>query len=197
MSGSVAYRTHADAIKRGDVPDKYLRLLPHITGQRLLEFGAAEGVLALLLADRDPQAQIFALERRAERHTDARKLQALWRAQGRRVDGCQMVCGDICDRFELLEGIETVVAIRTIYHLRDAIDPVFSAIAAAGVRSVVLAGNAGRARKYVEAQGHPTDTLGPFNYYASVPGMTDVLTRAGYTVQSVVRVGDPIVVGHR
>ena len=49
MTGSLAFRKNEAAIRRGEVPDKYTRLLPYITGERILEIGSAEGVLALLL----------------------------------------------------------------------------------------------------------------------------------------------------
>ena len=48
--GSLEYRKNKDAIKQGQIPSKYTRLLPFIAGDRILELGAAEGVLSLLLA---------------------------------------------------------------------------------------------------------------------------------------------------
>lgn len=193
--GSLAYRRNTDAIWRGRVPEKYRRILPHVTGTRILEIGAAEGVQSLLIADRDPSAEVTALEMRPERHTAALVLQARWRELGRRVDGCTMVCGDITDRLDLLEGVDTVVAVRTIYHLRAAIESVFLCIGA-HASNVVLVGNPNRARW--AAAGHVVaNDLGPFNYYASVDGMINVLEFAGYTIGTVVTEGDPIVTGHR
>lgn len=197
MTGSLAYRTHAAAIWNGTAPEKYRRLLPYIHGRRILELGAAEGVLSLLLADRDPAATITALELRHERHADGLALQARWRALGRHVEACTMACGDIRDRLDLLNGVETVVAVRAIYYLRESIAPVFAAIAEAGVSSVVLCGNGNRARRYAQTHGDPGDNLGRFNLYAGVAGMTSALTFAGYTIGTVVTEGDPIVTGHR
>lgn len=123
------------------------------------------------------------------------KLQARWKALGKRVDGCRMFCGDIADRSDLLAGVDVVIAIRTIYHLREALDPVFASIAAAGVQTIVLGGNANRAKRF--AQGALNDTLGPLNLYASIDGMAAILTRHGYTPRSVCASGDPIVTGSR
>jgi hypothetical protein len=196
--GSLAYRRNEAAILRGIVPEKYRRLLPYITGNRILEIGAAEGVLALLLVN-DPRRTVTALELRPERHQSALALQAHWRAQGRRVDGCTMVCGDIRQRLDLLQGIETVVAVRAIYYLREDAVSVFRAVYDAGVTRVVLCGNANRARRFVAADGRPNDALGPHNYYASAAGMVDVLECAGYEADIEVEddEGDPIVTGHR
>jgi hypothetical protein len=176
------------------VPEKYLRLLPFIGGGSILEIGAAEGVLSLLLADRDPKALVTALEMRPERYAAALDLQERWRALGKRVGGCAMLCGDIGSYMDLLWGADTLVASRMIYYLRDSVHDVFEVVGAR-VPNVVLAGNANRARMYADGV---KDGLGPFNYYASVEGMSDVLTRAGYTIGSVITDGgDPIVTGHR
>lgn len=191
-TGSLAYRQNAAAIWDGHVPEKYTRLLPYITGSRIMEIGAAEGVLALLVADRDPTAQITALELRPDRHADAMALQARWRTLGKRVDGCTMVCGDVRER--ILGNLDTVVAVRSIYYLKESIAAVFAAVSGCGVRKVVLSGNANRARRF--AQG-TQDNLGAFNFYASVEGMTQVLARAGYRIGVVIREGDPIVTGTR
>lgn len=194
-TGSLAYRRNIDAIQQGHVPDKYRRLLPYITGQHILEIGAAEGVQALLVADRDPAARVTALELSPARHAVACDLQARWRGLGRRVDGCTMVCGDIRERLDLLAGVETVVAVRAIYYLQESLADVFTAIAAAGVSTVVLCGNPNRAR-WPDCVGKAV-ALGSWNRYAGVPGMTEVLTAAGYTIGPVVQEGDPIVLGHR
>jgi SAM-dependent methyltransferase len=193
-TGSFAYRKNEDAIWHGVAPEKYLRLLPYVTGQRVLEIGAAEGVLSLLMADSDPQRQVTGLERNAGRHDEARRLQTRWRALGKHVDGCTMVQGDIRSRLDLLEHVDTFVAIRTIYHLQDAIPEIFAAVGAQ-VPNVVLCGNPNRA---LWPRSSPsTAKLGRWNRYASVEGMTEVLVSAGYTIGTVVREGDPIVTGHR
>lgn len=192
--GSLAYRRNEAEIRAGVVPEKYRRLMPHITGRTILEIGAAEGVLSLLLADRDPSALVTALEMHQGRHEDGLALQAKWREMGRRVDGCTMVLGDIRNRLDLLYGIETLVAIRTIYHLRESIHEVFACVGET-VPRVVLAGNPNRAKwpKFHTEK----DSLGEFNRYASVPGMVEVLERAGYMIDTVVKEGDPIVTGRR
>lgn len=194
MTASLAYRTHEDAIKKGVAPDKYLRLLPYISGSRILEIGAAEGVLSLLLAERGHS--VTALEKHSGRHSAALHLQDQWRRLGRSVDGCTMIQGSILDRFDLLDGVDTFVAVRTIYHLQDRVHDVFTVVAAAGVSSVVLCGNPNRAL-WPKGSSSSVAKLGQWNRYASVAGMSEVLTRAGYTVGTVIAEGDPIVTGHR
>lgn len=196
MIASLAYRRNADAIWNGQAPEKYTRLLPYISGRNILEFGAAEGVLSLLLANRDPGAKVTALEMRPERHQAAVELQERWRQIGRRVDGCTMRCGDIRDWMDLLSDADTVVAVRTIYYLRDSIEDVFAAMSRQ-VTKVVLCGNANRAKRYADGTIAKDDGLGPFNRYAGVDGMTKALTMAGYHITAVQAEGDPIVVGHR
>ena len=190
--GSLEYRKNKDAIKKGDIPAKYTRLLKFITGERILELGAAEGVLSLLLAERNHK--VYALELRPERHEEAKTLQRLWQSQGRDVSGCEMVLGDIRQRRELLPKVDTLVAVRSIYYLRDQVDDVFAEVGK-HVKRVVLCGNKNRAKTYFDAGGNPTDNLGRFNFYASIEGMTQVLVNAGYTIEETVLEGDPIVVG--
>jgi hypothetical protein len=190
--GSLEYRKNKDAIKKGEIPEKYTRLLNYITGDRILELGAAEGVLSLLLAER--KHQVYALELRPERHEEAKRLQQLWLHQGRDVSTCEMVLGDIRQKRDLLSKVDTLVAVRSIYYLRDQVDDVFAEVGK-HVKRVVLCGNKNRAKTYFDAGGNPTDNLGRFKFYASVEGMTEVLKNAGYTIAETIRDGDPIVVG--
>lgn len=189
MTGSLAYRKHEAAIIRGDVPAKYLRLLPFIPGNKILEIGSAEGVLALLLAKQGKD--VIALERSTERHEAAQRLRDAW---GMDVTGPRFICGDIKDNLNRLEGIETLVAVRMIYYLRDDLDKVFAEVAK-HVQSVVLCGNINRANRW--RKGQPDDPGGPHNYYASEEGMTDLLTRHGYRIVDFNDEGDEIVVGQR
>lgn len=190
-AGSLAYRNNSRAIWRGEVPVKYTRLLDLVPGERVLELGAAEGVLALLLAQR--KQKVFALELKPHRHEEALRLQAFWQQSGRDVARCEMVLGNIKDRFDLLASVDTLVAVRSIYHLREDIDLVFDAVGRQ-VKNVVLCGNRLRARNYRE--GRPSrNGDGDFNYFASLEGMTALLEARGYRIVRAVAEGDPIVVG--
>jgi len=191
MTGSLAYRKNESAIKRGEVPEKYTRLLPFITGKRVLELGSAEGVLALLLAK---QGRIVtALEKNAERHQAAQNLYAEWLARQNGFTAPRFVNGDILNNLELLENQDTFVGVRSIYYLRDNIDRVFEAVAEAKVPTVVLCGNKNRAARW--RSGVPDDEGGPHNFYASHEGMSDLLKRHGYRITAEVTEGDEIVVG--
>lgn len=187
MTGSLAYRKNEAAIMRGVVPEKYTRLLPHIPGERIIEFGSAEGVLALLLAKAGKS--VIAVEKQPERHEAARNLAKAWG-----VTGVRFVRGSITDRLRLLKGQDTLVAVRAIYYLRDELDEVFTKVAES-VPNVVLCGNANRASWW--RQGIPDKKDGPLNYYASAEGMRALLERHGYAIVAEETEGDPIVVGRK
>lgn len=183
MTASLAYRTNERAILRGDVPAKYTRLLPFITGERILEVGSAEGVLACLLAKSGKA--VAALEKSKERHESAVRLAAEWGVKPALFNGA------IGDRLDLLEGIDTLVAVRVIYYLGADLDRML----AAGPEKVVLCGNRNRAAWW--RAGVPNKHDRADNYYASHEGMRAALERHGYEITSEVTEGDPIVVGRR
>lgn len=187
MTGSLAYRTNEAAILRGDVPEKYLRILPHVPAGKVLELGSAEGVLALLLARQGNE--VVALERNSDRHAAAQSLAAAWG-----VGAVEFINGDITDRLAncLFHGVDTLVAVRMIYYLRETIDAVFAEVAK-HIPNVVLCGNRNRADNW--RAGRPHKPLGEFNRYAAREGMRDLLERHGYRIEKEVTDGDEIVVG--
>ena len=191
--GSLAYRRSQTEIWEGKVPFKYRRLLPFIGGGRVLEVGAAEGVLALTLSRDGRVDRVTALELREERHTEGQRLQRAWAERGFDVSRCLMIQGDIRERLDLLQTADTLVAIRSIYYLREDARAVIEA-AHRFVPRVVLCGNRNRAAQYGQ---HPKSELGRFNFLASIDGMQWVLRTAGYSIATVVKEGDPIVVGVR
>ena len=191
-TGSLAYRKNRDDIKKGAVPEKYTRVLNLVPGQRVLELGSAEGVLALLMAER--KEKVIGLEIKADRHEEALRLQSLWARQGKDVSRCSMLLGNIKDNLHLLDEVDTVVAVRSIYYLRDDIENVFQEIGRR-VPNVLLCGNGSRSRKYYAANGNPDDGLGAFNYYATLEGMEALLRKCGYEIAHQIPDGDPIVIG--
>lgn len=191
MTGSLAYRKNEAEILEGIVPDKYTRLLPYIPGDNIFEIGSAEGVLALLLA-RDGR-HVTALEKRADRHASAIQLRGEWSRYGP-FPPPRFLNGEIGDNLDLLAGFDTLVAVRVIYYLGSDLDRVFDAVAKE-IPNVVLCGNGNRARWW--RQGIPNRNDRADNYYASHEGMTDLLTRHGYRIETVVEEGDQIVVGKR
>jgi tRNA1(Val) A37 N6-methylase TrmN6 len=112
VTASLAYRKNEERILRGDVPEKYLRILPHIPGDKVLEIGSAEGVLALLLSKEGKR--VTALERQPDRHKAALALKRSW-GDKRAI----FFDGDIRDKLHHLEGKDTLVAVRMIYYLKD------------------------------------------------------------------------------
>jgi SAM-dependent methyltransferase len=192
VTGSLAFRKNADAIRAGDVPEKYLRLLPFIKGDRIIEIGSAEGVLALLLARMGKR--VTAIERSAERHDAAQQLFGEWLGREKRFIAPTFINGDIADNLYALHDKDTLVAVRTIYYLGDRLDAVFADIAKF-IPTVVLCGNRNRAERW--RAGTPDEPLGDMNRYAASEGMTELLTRHGYRVTQVALEGDEIVVGER
>lgn len=189
---SLAYRKARGAIWEGRVPEKYTRLVPYISGRRGLEIGAAEGVLSLMLARDNVMESVTALELREDRHREGLALQVHWRAAHPSVDRCVLLQGDILCRLNLLGHADTLIAIRTLYYLRESAHLMLEMARKSGVERVVLCGNKGR-----QAQHHadPHSELGRFNFLASTDGMTAALTRAGYWANPVHDEGDPIVIG--
>lgn len=192
MTGSLAYRKNEAAILAGDVPDKYTRLLPFIKGQRILEIGSAEGVLALLLARQGKE--VTALERSAERHETAQQLFAEWLGRERNFKAPTFINGDIADNLFALHNKDTLVAVRVIYYLGGRLNTVFADVAKF-IPNVVLCGNKNRAERW--RAGRPDEPLGDFNRYAALEGMTELLERHGYRITQTVTEGDEIVVGGR
>ena len=198
MTASLAYRKNESAIKRGAIPEKYTRLLPYIPGDRVLEVGSAEGVLALCLgrADLGAKKEVTALERKAERHESALALRSQWASIYRFTAMPVFFNGAIEDNLPLLGGVDTLVAVRAIYYFGENLDRVFTE-AARKVENVVLCGNGNRARRWRE--GIPADDTKADNFYASREGMTELLKRHGYRIvqEGSVNKGDEVVVGRK
>ena len=110
MTGSLAYRKNEAAIKAGDVPDKYTRLLPYIPGQNILEIGSAEGVLALLLARMG--RNVTALEKSEERHSSANELYSRWEAREGHFVAPTFVNASIGERLSAINGRVAKSAVR-------------------------------------------------------------------------------------
>jgi hypothetical protein len=192
VTGSLAYRKNEDAIVRGNPPEKYRRIVPFVTGERVVEIGSAEGVLALLLARAGKF--VTALEKSEERHNTAQRLYAEWLAREEGFRAPNFINGDIADNLWTLANKDTLVAVRVIYYLGGRLNTIFADVAKF-IPTVVLCGNGNRARRWRE--GNPDEPLGDFNRYAAREGMTELLERHGYRITKVVSEGDEIVVGER
>lgn len=175
----------------GRVPEKYTRLAPHVQrDSRVLELGAAEGVLSLLLA-RDPRIEhVVGLELREERYHDALRLKAHWAALGFDVSRCEFKLGNIMDNLGLLITVDVLIAVRSIYYLRSDAPRVINAALELDVEQIILCGNRSRQAQH---RADPTSDLGQFNRLSSTEGMTALLEGAGYRVTMALDEGDPIV----
>jgi predicted TPR repeat methyltransferase len=192
VTHSLAYRKNEDAILRGEVPSKYTRLLPFIAGNRILEIGSAEGVLSLLLARQGKQ--VTAIEKSEERHEAAANLYSRWLAGVNHFTAPTFVNDRIGNRLDLLNGVDTLVAVRVIYYLGEELDRIFAKVSQK-VPKVVLCGNRNRAER--GRAGTPDEPLGDMNRYAASEGMVELLERHGYGITAQVLEGDEIVVGER
>lgn len=198
MTGSLAYRKNELDILRGSIPEKYRRLLSYIPGDRILEIGSAEGVLALCLsrADLGAKKEVTALERKQDRHEAALNLERNWRRAYRFSANPVFKCGDISDHLTLLDDVDTLVAVRMIYYLGENLEPLFAEVARK-VPNVVLCGNGNRAKRWRE--GKPDKPLLEWNKYASREGMIELLKRHGFRIvqEGTVNGGDEVVVGRK
>lgn len=137
--------------------------------------------------------KVIAVEKQQDRYEEALRLKFQWYTLGCNwVEGVQFVNADIRNRMDLLRGIDTLVAVRCIYYLREDIPKFFNEVAKR-VPRVVLCGNPHRWPKYK----HVPEKLGEFNYYSSLEGMKDILRGSGYRIIHEVKDGDPIVTGAR
>jgi hypothetical protein len=192
---SLAFRNSVDKIYQGRVPKKYTRLVPCIQGNTVLEVGAAEGVLSLLLAQ--GKGRVIGIERNMARFQEALKLQQAWKNQGKKVDNCYFHNVDIANNLDLLDGIDTFAAFRTIYYFKENMDKIFSEISKK-CRFLVLGGNKNRAIEY--KKGTYLGNVAENNYFASIAGMKEIATRYGYTVETEISENsgeDPLVVGKK
>lgn len=189
---SVDYLAHEEILKEGLLPDKFARLLPLIEGDRILEIGSAEGILAMALTA--SKSKVVSLDITPARQEAGKKLQEAWIEAGRgEVTRCEFVCGDIFERFDLLGDADTVIASRVIYYFHEAMHDLISACVERGVSSIVLVGNEYRAVAWDE--NRDGKELGKYAYYSTVAGMKELLESHGYAVTTVIPEGDPIVVG--
>lgn len=186
---SAAYRSNEQAILEGRPQIKYTRIPPFVPGDKIIEIGAAEGVLALMLAKE--KASVTSVELRKARHDAALRLWKLWGSPS----NVKFVNGDIVKMPELFDGKDTLVAIRMIYHLRAGVHDMMRAAQERGVKNIVLGGNRNRERNWLA--GIP-GSRGEWDVLSTRTGMKDLLATYGYHVTNEDSDGlDPIVVGER
>jgi SAM-dependent methyltransferase len=186
---SLFFRENRESIESGFVPPRYSRVADAVSGDRVLEMGAAEGTLALLLAQR--KRFVIGIEPQPERASLA--VQRIGAAQPP-VKNVSFVFGDIRDHLPLLSLVDAFVGMRCIYYLRADTEAVFDAIAAS-VPEVVLTGNAEREKRFMAGE---RSNLGEFERYATLDGMVELLESRGYRIvrceSGVPRERDPMVI---
>jgi 2-polyprenyl-3-methyl-5-hydroxy-6-metoxy-1,4-benzoquinol methylase len=191
-SNSVDYRRNRRMLMRGEAPRKMRELAAIIPGESVVDVGAGEGVLAMLLAEHKQKTR--AIDVTPRRHVTGKALQETWRSLGKDVDNCEMLLGDALADPDLLNGFDTLVMSRVIYYFGDRIDP-FISEAAKRVSYVCLVGNASRNRRL--AKGKLPADIGEDVIYSTHDGMIELLQRHGFEIVEQADFGDPIVIGRR
>ncbi|OYT15995.1 MAG: hypothetical protein B7C24_10130 [Bacteroidetes bacterium 4572_77] len=192
---SLEFRKNIDAIYAGKIPSKYTRLVPYVPGNTVFEVGAAEGVLSLLLAR--SKGRVIGIEKTKDRHDEAMRLRQAWKAQGYKVDNCHFFRGDVTKKLDLLENMDTFVAIRTMYYFGDNLNKIFTNVSKR-CRHLVLGGNKNRALEY--KKGNYKGNIGKDNYYASLDGMIEVAKTYGYAIIKTINEDtgqDPLVIARK
>ena len=110
-----SFDENEECIRQGEMPERYKEISGLVAGDAILEVGSADGTLALVMAM--THQKVIACEVMAYRHNAALKLQQLWHDKGHDVDKCVFVNADIQDAMKYLHEVDTLVVIRTIYHL--------------------------------------------------------------------------------
>jgi hypothetical protein len=186
---SLFYRENEADIEAGRIPARYRRVADSISTDSVFEMGAAEGTLGLLVAETGKR--YLGVESNPARHIEAARRNALHGS----LNSHALLLGDIRHHMSLLSDFETFVGMRCIYYLRSDIHEVFDRICAS-VQEVVLVGNAEREERYLAGE---RGSLGESEYFATLEGMTSLLTARGFLVsrteQGVARQIDPLVIG--
>jgi hypothetical protein len=152
--------------------------------------GSAEGTLGSMVAR--VGTRYLGIESNPARH-----IEAVTRATQLGAPGAHaLLFGDLRDHLLLLNDYETFVGMRCIYYLRDDITRVFDQVCSS-VKEIVLVGNAEREERYLA--GH-RGSLGEFERFATLDGMTELVTERGFVVsrsdRGTPRLEDPLVVAH-
>jgi len=210
-NNSLAFRHNEEKILSGIIPTKYKKILKHVEGNNILEVGAAEGVLSLLVAKENPNRHVIGLERHSLRYETSIELQKRWA-----INNCKFIKGEFIENFHLLKGIDTFIGIRTIYYFLHDTDKIFSEISKNCSR-LILGGNANRsfgsgAKRSIKGiteisvSGlNPNLDYAPYqkvgrnpNYYASARGMEEIGKKYGYETELLINETnkiDPLYVG--
>ncbi len=189
-SNSVDYRRNRRRLHQGRVPEKFTRLAEIMPGNSVVDVGAGEGILGLVLAA--TKSRVRTIDLTPRRHASGMALRQDWRKLGRRVENCEMVLGDALSRPDLLDGFDTLVASRVVYYFGPRLDP-FMAEAARRVKYVCLIGNPSRNRRYAK-HGPPAD-IGEDVFYSTPQGMQELLHRHGFEIVHSDTISDPVVIG--
>lgn len=184
------FREYHEMISGGEIPPRYSRLVPFISGSSILDVGCGEGLLPLVLAKPAKVVGIDISPKRVEIANDL--LNGPYSAKKGFVS---FISGDAIQYICTSPLPETVVMNRVLYHFAQDVLLVRDALRkSTAVKAVVLVGN--NAKKNLTASEHD---LGKWVHYSTVEGMSKFLNEAGFTNVKIVEISDsdPIVIGSR
>jgi SAM-dependent methyltransferase len=191
------YRENADKITKGEVPARYLRIAKLVPGERVLEIGSADGTQSLVLAR--SKSLVCGVELMPMQFEEACELRKKWIKNGEDVERCEFRNEDVLTSTIDLDGFDTVLMSRVLYHFRDSADAVLEKIAQSKVNNIVLVGCPIRERNWRE-HGVSGDVMGKYASLASQEGMESVLHEHDFHIVSSFsseKGDDPIVVASR
>ena len=191
------YQDNKEEIRKGNVPERYTRIANVVPGEKILEIGSADGTQTLTLSQK--KGSVVGVELMPMQYQEALELQQYWKDNGLQVENARFVNENIAEKLDLLNGYDTILMSRVLYHMREAVEPLFDSIAKSDVENVVLVGCPLREARWQEG-GASGDSLGKYAYYASSDGMKEILEQAGFDIVHAEPSGDnvdPLVVGTR
>jgi SAM-dependent methyltransferase len=184
------FRKNQKRIKRGEIPFRYSRIVPYVSGINVLDLGCGEGLLPLMLAN---PKKVVGIDVSPKRINIANKL--LHGAYSSKKGFVSFVSGDATKYVCSSQLPETIVMNRVLYHFARDVSVIRDAMRDSGtVTEIVLIGN--RDKKNLTSADHD---LGEWIYYSTVEGMSQFLKEAGFADIEVAEIPDydPIVVGRR
>jgi hypothetical protein len=193
---SLAFRREAKLIKKGIYPQRFQRVLTHlgdVRGRRFIEVGGAEGTMSALLKT-SGAARVVMVERQTQRYEMAVKLH--------QDKGIEFFSGNILENLHLLDGLDTLISLRCIYHLGPRVHDLFSAARKSTINFILLEGNETRRDKMDEKNRPGVEGYEPVNQtwgnVLAIPeGMTRLLNMHGFATQVIEDAKSPLVIGRK
>lgn len=189
---SSGFRRGYRKILRGTYPRRFrsvLAAMGDVAGSSVIDVGGAEGTMAALVHAHGA-SQVTIVDGRRERTDVAAALHA--------DKGIEIITGRILDNLHCLQDVDTVIALRMIYHMGPDVHKLFEAIRESEVQRIVLQGRMHLKRKLpvTEHRGSGIATLAGVTL--GLPdGMKQIVDHYGFAVSRTLGGKYPILVAER